>query len=59
MNSVIQNGIEVDDKAIERLMKKIVTMEGMNLKTRFKSESDMVIWIRKQIEEEVACYSKK
>ena len=59
MSRVNQNGIEVDEDAIGRLMQKIVTKEGINLKTREKSDSDMVNWIRKQIEEEVACYSKR
>ena len=53
---VNQNGIEVDEEAIERLMQKIVAKEGINLKTREKSDPDMVNWIRKQIEEEVQCY---
>ena len=59
VSRVNQNGIEVDEDAIGRLMQKIVTKEGINLKTREKSDSDMVNWIRKQIEEEVACYSKR
>ena len=59
MSNVDQNGIEIDKEAIERLMKKIVAREGLNLKTREKSDSDMINWIRKQIEEEVACYSKR
>ena len=46
--------IQVDDKAIERLERKIIIQENMNLKTRTMSDSQMVSWIKKKIEEEVA-----
>ena len=47
--------IQVDDKAIERLERKIIIQENMNLKTRTMSDSQMVSWIKKKIEEEVQC----
>ena len=47
--------IHVDDKAIERLKRKIIIQENMNLKTRTMNDSQMVSWIKKKIEEEVQC----
>ena len=47
---------QVDEKAIERLKRAIIIKENMNLKTRTMSDSQMVSWIKKKIEEEVQCY---
>lgn len=51
--------IQIDEKAVERLKRKIILQENVNLKTRDKSDQQMVAWIKKKIEEEVQCYSKK
>lgn len=48
--------IKIDDKAIERLKRKIIIQENMNLKTRTMSDQQMVSWIKKKIEEEPQCY---
>lgn len=48
--------IKIDDKAVERLKRKIIIQENMNLKTRQMSDPQMVSWIKKKIEEEVQCY---
>ena len=42
--------IKIDDKAIERLKRKIIIQENMNLKTRTMSDQQMVSWIKKKIE---------
>lgn len=47
--------IQVEEKAIERLKRAIIIKENMNLKTRTMSDSQMVVWIKKKIEEEVQC----
>ena len=47
-----QSGIKVDQKSIERLERKIILQESLNLKTKAKSDQQMVEWIKKQIEEE-------
>lgn len=47
--------IEIDKKIIERLKKNIIIRENINLKTREKSDADMVKWIKSKIEEEVQC----
>ena len=44
--------IKIDDKAIERLKRKIILQENMNLKTKTMSDQQMVSWIKKKIEEE-------
>jgi hypothetical protein len=44
--------IKIDDKAVERLKRKIIIQENMNLKTRQMSDQQMVSWIKKKIEEE-------
>ena len=51
--------IIVNEKAVERLKRKIIIAENQNLKTRDKSDQQMVAWIKKQIEEEVQCYSNQ
>lgn len=48
--------IKIDDKAVERLKRKIIIQENINLKTRQMSETQMVNWIKKKIEEEAQCY---
>ncbi len=48
--------IKIDDKAVERLKRRIIIQENMNLKTRQMSDSQMVSWIKKKIEEEAQCY---
>ena len=48
--------IEIDEKIVERLKKNIIIRENINLKTREKSDQDMVKWIKSKIEEEVQCY---
>ena len=47
--------IEIDEKIVERLKRKIVIQENINLKTREKSGAEMVKWIKSKIEEEVQC----
>jgi hypothetical protein len=49
------SNIVIDEKAVERLKKKIIIRENINLKTREKSDADMVKWIKSKIEEEVQC----
>ena len=44
--------IKVSDKAIERLKRWIILMENQNIKTRNKSDPEMVKTIKKRIEEE-------
>lgn len=49
--------ILVDPKAIERLKRRIIIQENMNLKTKSMSDQQMIAWIKKKIEEEVQCCS--
>ena len=51
--------IKINEKAVERLKRKIILQESQNLKTREKTDQQMVAWIKKQIEEEVHCYSNQ
>jgi prophage tail gpP-like protein len=51
--------IEVNEKAIERLKSKIVIAENTNLRTKAKSEEQMVKDIKKWIEEEEKCCSNQ
>ena len=50
------SSIKIDEKIIERLKKSIIIRENINLKTREKSDQEMVKWIKSKIEEEVQCY---
>ena len=49
----------MNQKAVERLKRKIITAEGNNLRTKNKTDSDMVKDIKKWIEEEAKCYSNQ
>ncbi len=49
-------GVEVDIKKVDRMLKKIIMRENINNKTREKTDAQMVQWIKKLIEEEVECY---
>lgn len=51
--------IQITPEAIERLKRAIILKENMNLKTRTMNDTQMVAWIKKKIEEETQCYSKK
>lgn len=51
--------IKINEKAVERLKRKIILQENQNLKTRSMSDQQMVSWIKNQIEEEVQCYSNQ
>lgn len=48
--------IKINEKAIERLKVKIIIQENKNLKTRTKTDNQMVTWIKNAIEEEAKCY---
>lgn len=49
--------IELDNKIVTRLKHKIVLAESLNLKTKNKSESQMIQYLKKMIEEEIECCS--
>lgn len=51
--------IKVDEKAIKRLKQKIIVAESKNLRTKEKSDSEMINQIKKWIEEEAKCYSNQ
>ena len=51
--------IKINEKAVERLKRKIILQENQYLKTHSMCDSQMVSWIKKQIEEEVQCYSNQ
>ena len=47
--------IEIDEEIVERLKKKIILKENLNLKKREKNDQEMIKWIKTTIEEEVKC----
>ena len=47
--------IKIDDAVIERLKRKIIVQEGINLKKHEKNDQQMVAWINKKLEEEAQC----
>ena len=49
---------DLDRKAIDRLKRKIVIAENTNLRTKNKTDAQMIRDIKKWIEEEVQCCSK-
>ena len=49
------SNIVIDEKVIERIKRNIIIQENINLKTREKSDQDMIKWIKSEIEEDVQC----
>lgn len=50
---------DLDRKAIDRLKRKIVIAENTNLRTKNKTDAQMILDIKKWIEEEVQCCSNQ
>lgn len=59
MDDFVMDDFVVDEKAIERLKRKIIIAENTNLRTKNKTDAQMVKDIKKWIEEEVKCYSNQ
>ena len=55
----MENKIETNKAAIDRLKRKIIIAENTNLRTRMKSDPEMIKDIKKWIEEEVKCCSNQ
>ena len=53
---LIMEQIKINEETVERLKRLIIIQENQNLKTKTMSDSQMVDWIKKKIEEEVKCY---
>ncbi len=53
---VFVNKIEIDEEKVRLLLRKIIIKEKRNIKTKEKSQAEMVKQIKKMIEEEVECY---
>jgi hypothetical protein len=49
-------GIDIEQKKIDRLLKKIIIEEKLNTKSNKQSDAEMVKTIKKLIEEEIECY---
>ena len=48
--------IEIDEKVIKRLKQRIIIEESKNLKSRKRTDQQMIEWIKEQIKEEAECY---
>ncbi len=53
------DNIKIDEKAVNRLIKKIIIQENKNLKSRTMNDGQMVKWIKDKIKEEAECYSNR
>ena len=49
--------VKISSDRTNRLLKKIIVEEATNYKSKSKTESTMIKYIRDLIEEEVKCYS--
>jgi len=54
-NNISSNSFMVDDQKLSRIIKKIITLENDNVKTRELNDEDIKKRIEKIIEEEVKC----
>lgn len=48
--------IKIDQSKVDLLLKKVITAENANIKTRTHNDVDMTKKIKDMIEEEVKCY---
>lgn len=48
--------IQIDNKKVERLLKKLIIMEKQNIRTKQLNDAEMVRKIKKAIEEEAECF---
>jgi hypothetical protein len=55
-NAPIVNGIEIDKAKAEELLRWLILNETKNVKTKEKTDHQMVSAIQKKIEEVVQCY---
>ena len=55
-NEITHNGIKLDPKKVQKLLKKIIIKESNNLKTKDKNDGQMEKIIQNMIQEEVECY---
>ncbi|APV43670.1 hypothetical protein Dform_00310 [Dehalogenimonas formicexedens] len=53
---VTVNGVEIDTRKIDILLRKLIMKEKVNIKTRQYNDVEMVKLIKKMIEEEAKCY---
>lgn len=53
---IIDDNIQVDEKKVATIIKRILSEESKNIKSGEKSDFDMIKLIQKIIEEEVECY---
>lgn len=56
---MVVDGIEVDEKAVDRLKKKIVLTESCNISTKQYGDQQMVKKLKDMIEEEAKCCSNQ
>jgi len=54
--SNFDENLTVDEKKVNRLIRKIIIAELNNIKSEEKNDTQMAQEIRKMIEEEVKCY---
>jgi hypothetical protein len=55
-DKIIIDGIEVDKKKANELLRWLILTEKNNIKTKERGYQDMVKYIQKKIEEVVQCY---
>ena len=55
-NTLIIDGVEIDEKKANILLHWLIQNEKINIKTREKNDQQMVALIKKKIEEVVQCY---
>lgn len=56
---VEKNGIKIENAKVKYMLKKILLLETINVKTKQYNDGQMVNQIKKIIEEEVQCYSNR
>ena len=55
-NQFLSNGIEIDEAKAKALLNWLILTEKRNVKSKEKSDQQMVALIQKKIEEVVQCY---
>ena len=55
-DTLIIDGVEIDEKKANILLHWLIQNEKINIKTREKNDQQMITLIKKKIEEVVQCY---
>lgn len=55
-NEITVNGVTVDTKKADKILEWLIRREAENVRTKARSDAQMILDIQKRIKEEAECY---